>query len=185
MTIELTLLGRVAYHDQEVTSPRIRGLLALLAGDLRSGSSTTRLVNDLWPDQQPENPTKALQVLVARARAQLDAGLIATTPTGYRLALRADQVDAAAVLQRAAAAARAARAGDHAAALAQAEEGLALWGGAAETDPVPDDPMPDDPVPGDPVAMLRAGRASTHRSVVRVRALSLARLGRCSEAVGP
>jgi hypothetical protein len=68
VTIELTLLERVAHRGQEVTNPRLRGLLALLAGDLRGGARTTRLVNELWPDQQPENPTKALQFLVARAR---------------------------------------------------------------------------------------------------------------------
>ena len=32
VTVELTLLSRVAYRDQEVTGPRLRGLLALLAG---------------------------------------------------------------------------------------------------------------------------------------------------------
>ena len=34
--VELTLLSRVA-SDQEITGPRLRGLLALLAGDLRTG----------------------------------------------------------------------------------------------------------------------------------------------------
>jgi predicted ATPase/DNA-binding SARP family transcriptional activator len=180
VTIELTLLARVAYHGQELTSPRLRGLLALLAGDLRTGCSSTRLVNELWPDRQPENPTKALQILVARARARLGAGLIATTPTGYRLALGEDQVDAAAVLRGTAAAAGSSRAGDHAAALARAEEGLALWAGIADAAAVLDDLVPDDPV-----STLRAERASTYRALQRVRALSLARLGRCGEAVEP
>jgi hypothetical protein len=60
----------VAFRDREITSPRLRDLLALLAGDLRTGCSTARLVDGLWPDQQPENPAKALQVLVSRARAR-------------------------------------------------------------------------------------------------------------------
>jgi DNA-binding SARP family transcriptional activator len=126
---ELTLLSRVAYRDQEITGPRLRGLLALLAGDLRTGCSTARLVEGLWPDEQPESPAKALQVLVSHARAQLGSGVIARTPTGYRLCLSEDQVDASAVLLSAAASARHSRAGDHAAALAHAEAGLALWGG--------------------------------------------------------
>ena len=42
--VELTLLSRVAYRDQEITGPRLRGLLALLADDLRTGCSTARLV---------------------------------------------------------------------------------------------------------------------------------------------
>ena len=60
--VELTLLSRVAYRDQEITGPRLRGLLALLAGDLRTGCSTARLVEGLWPDELPEHPSKALQV---------------------------------------------------------------------------------------------------------------------------
>ncbi|HEV2782542.1 MAG TPA: BTAD domain-containing putative transcriptional regulator [Actinophytocola sp.] len=176
MTTELALLSRVSYRDREITSPRLRGLLALLAGDLRTGASTARLVDGLWPDEQPENPTKALQILVSRARAQLGAEVIVTTPTGYRLALGEDQVDASAVLLSAAASARSSRAGDHAAALAHAEAGLALWNGAtADGAGTPDDP----------VSQLRLERAATHRSLLRARALALSRLGRRDEAVEP
>ena len=126
MTTELTLLSRVAYRDQEVAGPRLRGLLALLAGDLRRGASTARLVEGLWPVEQPEHPAKALQVVVSRARAQLGADAIASTATGYRLSLAENQVDASTVLLRAAAAARHAQAGDHAAALTETEAGLTL-----------------------------------------------------------
>jgi DNA-binding SARP family transcriptional activator len=129
VTTELVLLPRVSYHEQEITGPRLRGLLGLLAGDLRSGCSTARLVEGLWPDGRPENPTKALQVLVSRVRAQLGSDVIVSTATGYRLSLSENQVDTAAVLLRAAASARYAGAGDHAAALGHAEAGLALWEG--------------------------------------------------------
>jgi predicted ATPase/DNA-binding SARP family transcriptional activator len=172
VTTELTLLSRVAYRDQEINGPRLRGLLALLAGDLRTGCSTGRLVGELWPDEQPENPAKALQILVSRARAQLGSDVIARTPTGYRLTLSEDQVDTSAVLLSASASAQRSRAGDHAAALAHAEAGLALWEGAAGGNAVLDDP----------VSALRAERASTYRSLVRARALALARLGRHAEA---
>jgi predicted ATPase/DNA-binding SARP family transcriptional activator/tetratricopeptide (TPR) repeat protein len=173
VTTELTLLSRVAFRGREITSRRVRGLLALLAGDLRAGVSSRRLVEGLWPDEQPEHPAKALQVVVSRARAQMGADVIASTPTGYRLALDEEQVDAAAVLRRASASARCAQAGDHAAALAHAEAGLALWEEDGDADP------------GDPVAALRAERSSTHRSLVRARALALSRLGRHAEAAGP
>jgi predicted ATPase/DNA-binding SARP family transcriptional activator len=173
VTIELTLLARVAYRGTEITSRRLGGLLALLAGDLRTGASTARLVAGLWPEQQPENPTKAVQVLVSRARSQLGPDVIASTPTGYRLALGEDRVDASALLLSAAASVRHAAAGDHAAALAHAEAGLALWDGAAGQDAVADDP----------VLALRAERAPARRSLVRARALALARLGRPGEAV--
>jgi hypothetical protein len=175
VTPELTLLSRVAYRGREVTGPRPRGLLALLAGDLRSGGSTARLVEGLWPEEQPEHPAKALQVIVSRTRAQLGADVIASTSTGYRLSLADDQVDASAVLLRAAAAARHAQAGDHPA-LAEAEAGLALWDGA---------PDGTDAGPDDPVAALRAERASTYLSLARARALALASLGRHAEAAGP
>jgi predicted ATPase/DNA-binding SARP family transcriptional activator len=175
VTVELTLLSRVAYRDQEVTGSRLRGLLALLAGDLRTGCSTARLVDGLWPDEQPENPTKALQVLVSRARAQLGADVIASTPTGYRLALGEDQVDTSSVLLSASASARHSRANDHEAVLAHAEAGLALYEAAERADTGFDDP----------VSALRAERASTYRSLVRARALALSRLGRHAEAVEP
>lgn len=175
MTIELTLLPRVAHRGQEVTAPRLRGLLALLAADLRAGRGTERLVAGLWPDALPERPGKALQVLVSRARAQLGADVIASTPTGYRLALTEDQVDSSLLLLHAAASSARARAGDHAGVLAAAEAGLALWEGA----------------PGeaagstDPVDALRAERAPARAALVRARALALARLGRHAEAAGP
>ncbi|UIX33225.1 ATP-binding protein [Streptomyces sp. GQFP] len=175
MTIALTLLPRVAHRGQEVTAPRLRALLALLAGDPRTGCSTERLVAGLWPDELPERPGKALQVLVSRARAQLGADLLASTPTGYRLALPEDQVDSSALLLHAAASADRARAGDHAGSLAAAEAGLALWEGTPDPDGGDDDP----------VAALRAERAPVHRALVRARALALGRLGRHSEAAGP
>jgi predicted ATPase/DNA-binding SARP family transcriptional activator len=175
VTVELALLSRVAYRGQEITGRRLRGLLALLAGDLRRGCGTARLVEGLWPDERPEHPAKALQVVVSRARAQLGADLIASTPTGYRLTLGEDQVDASAVRLSAAASAQRARAGDHAAALASAEAGLALWEGSPGGDAGLDDPL----------AVLRAERASTYRSLARARALALARLGRHAEAAEP
>jgi predicted ATPase/DNA-binding SARP family transcriptional activator len=175
VTTELTLLSRVSYRGQEIAGPRMRGLLALLAADLRTGCSTAGLVAGLWPDGQPENPVKALQVLVSRARAQLGSGIIASSPAGYRLSLSADHVDASAVLLSASASARHSRAGDHAAALAHADAGLALWDGAVGGGTVLDDPL----------SALRAERASTYRSLVRARALALSRLGRHGEAVEP
>ncbi|GAA2606178.1 hypothetical protein GCM10010304_65580 [Streptomyces roseoviolaceus] len=175
MTTDLTLLPRVAYRGQEVTAPRLRNLLALLAGDLRTGCSTDRLVAGLWPDALPERPGKAVQVLVSRARAQLGADVIASTPTGYRLTLAEDQVDSSALLRHAAAGADRARAGDHAGSLAAAEAGLALWEGT----PVEADDTDD------PLAALRTERAPVRGALVRARALALARLGRHAEAAGP
>ncbi|PSL43520.1 putative ATPase [Saccharothrix carnea] len=166
----------MSFRGREIAGPRLRGLVALLAADLRTGCGTGRLVDGLWPDGQPENPPKAVQILVSRARSRFGADVIARTPTGYRLALAEDQVDSSAVLIRAAAAARCSRAGDHAAALSHADAGLALWGDAG--------PGADDDA-DDPVTALRAERRATHRALVRARALALARLDRPAEAVDP
>ncbi|MFH8612879.1 ATP-binding protein [Streptomyces sp. NPDC018029] len=175
MPIDLTLLPRVAHRGREVTAPRLRALLALLAAEPRTGCGVERLVAGLWPDALPERPGKALQVLVSRARAQLGADVVVSTPTGYRLGLAEDRIDSSALLLHAAASTERARAGDHAGSLAAAEAGLALWEGT------PDGADGTD----DPVAALRAERAPTHGTLVRARALALARLGRHAEAAEP
>ncbi|RGD56837.1 AfsR/SARP family transcriptional regulator [Kitasatospora xanthocidica] len=174
MTIELRVLSTVSCRGEEVTAPGLRGLLALLAGEVRAGCGRGRLVDGLWPEGRPERPEKALQVLVSRARAKFGAELIASTPTGYRLGLGEERVDASAVLLHAAACAEKARAGDHAGALAEAEAGLELWDG---------DSAPAEPEGTDPVSALRAERARTHRVLRRARALALARTGRHAAAV--
>jgi len=125
VTVELALLSRVSYGSLEITGSRLRGLLALLAGDPHVGCSASRLVDALWPDEQPEHPGKALQVLVSRARARLGPGVIVSTPGGYRLSLREDQIDASAVLLSTSESEKRSRAGDHLAALGHAEAGLA------------------------------------------------------------
>ncbi|MGW5054884.1 AfsR/SARP family transcriptional regulator [Actinokineospora sp. NPDC004072] len=170
MSPDLVLLPRVSYRDREITGGRLRDLLALLAADLRAGCGTQRLIDQLWPDEQPGNPAKAVQILVSRARSQLGPDLIVRTPTGYRLTIAAELVDSSALLGCAAAAAQAARAGDHAGALAHAAAGLALWDGSgAEGD--------------GPLSALRAERTPVHRSLVRAHALALSRLDRHAEAL--
>src|ERR1700683_41749 len=109
----------------------LQGLLALLPEDPHLGCSTSLLVDGLWPDEQPEHPAKALQILVSRARARLGPGVIVSTPGGYRLSLREDQIDASAVLLSASESEKRSRAGDHLAALRHAEAGLALCEGAS------------------------------------------------------
>ncbi len=175
MTVELALLSRVSYGSLEITGSRLRGLLALLAEDLRGGCGTARLVEALWPDEQPEHPLKALQVLVSRTRARLGPGIIVSTPGGYRLSLREDQVDASLLLLSASESERRSRAGDHLAALGHAETGLALCDGAAEWDAGD----------GHPLSALRAARIPAYRSLLRARALALSRLGRRAEAAAP
>ena len=175
MTVELTLLSRVSYGGLEITGSRLPSLLALLAQDPHAGCSTSRLVDALWPVDQPEHPVKALQVLVSRARARLGAAVVVSTPGGYRLSLRDDQIDASAILLSALESEKRSRAGDHLAALGHAEAGLALCDGAADWGAGDDQPL----------AALRAARVPAYRSLLRARALALSRLGRRTEAAAP
>jgi predicted ATPase/DNA-binding SARP family transcriptional activator len=175
VTVELALLSRVSYRSLEITGSRLQGLLALLAEDPHAGCSTSRLVDALWPDEQPEHPFKALQVLVSRARARLGPGVIVSTPVGYRLSLRDDQIDASAVLLSVSESEKRSRAGDHLGALGHAEAGLALCDGAAGWDAGD----------GDPLSALRAARVPAYRSLLRARALALSRLGRRADAAAP
>jgi predicted ATPase/DNA-binding SARP family transcriptional activator len=176
VTVELALLSRVCFRGVQITGSRLCGLLALLAEEPRTGCSTTRLVDALWPEEQPQHPAKALQILVSRARARLGADSIASTPMGYRLTLAEEQIDASAVLLRAETSQRRARDGDQSAALAEAEAGLALcaglesWDGGTGTGPLD---------------QLRVARMPAYRSLLRARALALSRLGRRDEAIGP
>ncbi|WP_237774155.1 ATP-binding protein [Actinosynnema sp. ALI-1.44] len=169
---ELILLPEVSFRGRRINGARMIGLLALLANDLRSGCTTARLVDGLWPDRQPEHPTNAVQVLVSRARALLGTDTIANTPTGYRLALPDIAVDASLVRFSAHTGSRKSRAGDHVAALAHADTGLACW-----REP------PTAQHGDDPLSALRAERALTYHALVRLRAVSLSRLGRCAEAM--
>jgi predicted ATPase/DNA-binding SARP family transcriptional activator len=175
VSTDLVLLPRVSYRGKDITGPRMRNLFALLAADLRTGRSASRLTQELWWDERPENPAKALQILVSRARSQLGADLISSTPNGYRLSLNEDQVDASAVLLTGSASAQCLRNGDYAAALDHAESGLARWADAAL----------DDPEPTDPLSTLRAERMTTYRSLFRTRALALSRLGHYADALEP
>ncbi|MFE7131053.1 ATP-binding protein [Streptomyces sp. NPDC057638] len=149
MTIELAVLTTVSYQGRDITAPRLRSLIALLARDLRTGCGTARLIEELWPDERPGNPAKALQILVSRARARLGADTLVSTPTGYRLALGAERVDAAAVLLHSTASAEKSRAGDHAGSVAEAEAGLELWGRAEHSGAeAPGAEHPEDRDPG-------------------------------------
>lgn len=170
---ELILLSGITFRGNEISGPRVHALLALLAADLRTGCGTGRLIEGLWPETRPEHPAKAVQILISRARGQLGAEVIASTPTGYRLALAEHQVDAAAVLGHAATASQALRTGAHPAALAAAEAGIALCQGVERADGE------------DPLSRLRADRAATAAELTRIRALALARLDRFAEAIGP
>lgn len=91
--IRLRLVDRVTWEDESLPGERVAALLATLVLE-RGGVSDARLVEEVWPDVLPAKPVKALQVLVSRVRAATDPGLVERDPGGYRLGLRAGEVDA-------------------------------------------------------------------------------------------
>ncbi|TMR25625.1 transcriptional regulator [Nonomuraea turkmeniaca] len=94
MSPSLVLLDGVRWRDVRVVGDRAQTLLAVLAMHGRAGVSDERLVEELWPDEAPTNPTKALQVVVSRTRTATCADVVVRISRGYRLGLATDQVDA-------------------------------------------------------------------------------------------
>ncbi|MGY2877086.1 putative ATPase/DNA-binding SARP family transcriptional activator [Marmoricola sp. URHA0025 HA25] len=92
MPIVLSLLDGVRWQGEPVVGERPGALLAALASCRAVASE--RLVEQVWSDDPPANPAKALQVLVSRVRATCGADSVVLAGEGYRLGLAADQVDA-------------------------------------------------------------------------------------------
>ena len=91
--MRLHLLDDVTWDGHPVPGERTHALLRALADAGQRGVSDGALIEELWPDEAPANPTKALQVVVSRARAATSAEAIERTERGYRLALPVEDVD--------------------------------------------------------------------------------------------
>lgn len=89
----LRLIDDVTWDSIPVTGERIRSLLRLLADAGPRGLASSSLITAIWPDSPPTHPTKALQILVSRARTLASAEAIARTESGYRLNLADEDVD--------------------------------------------------------------------------------------------
>ena len=87
-TLEVVVDGRTL----PVGGQSERSLLATLACSAGRVVGVDRLVDDLWGEELPANPTNALQVRVSKLRRQL-GGRIRTEPGGYRLEVEPDDVD--------------------------------------------------------------------------------------------
>ena len=128
MPIDLRLLDGVRWRERALAGERVQALLAALT---LSGHTVTaeRLAAEVWGDDEPANPVKALQVLVSRARSVMGPQALVTDEGGYRLRIPDDRVDAhrlRALVDRA----RKLLAEDPAAAGEAAREALALGAGA-------------------------------------------------------
>lgn len=90
----LRVLDEVTWDGAPVPGERTHALLRALVSAGSRGLSEGALVDEVWADDTPANPAKALQVVVSRARSATGADAIERTARGYRLSLRDDEVDA-------------------------------------------------------------------------------------------
>ena len=169
MPTALTLLDAVTWQGQAVPGERVAALLAALAAR-PEGVSDSRLIELIWADDEPANPTKALQVLVSRARAALGSNAVERYDGGYRLGVPADDVDALLLRRLTKEAGLALEGGDptRAADLAGRAAGLEVSSSGEDHGPLAD---------------LRHDAAGDQRRASRVLGLALAAAGRDLEAL--
>ncbi|MFD0888927.1 transcriptional regulator, partial [Streptosporangium algeriense] len=108
----LTLLDGVRWEGRPLAGDRAHALLAVLVLHGRTGVSDDHLVRELWCEEPPANPVKALQVVVSRTRSATSPDVVVRTARGYRLGLSTEQVDARLLADLAGRAARALSEGD-------------------------------------------------------------------------
>ncbi|MEV7283205.1 BTAD domain-containing putative transcriptional regulator [Streptomyces sp. NPDC093252] len=99
------VLGETAVWDGagvpvRVPELKVRALLASLLAHAGRPVATARLIDDLWGDEPPGNPARALQAKVSQLRAALDSAepgareLVVTRAPGYALTLTPGSLDA-------------------------------------------------------------------------------------------
>ncbi|MEU4548007.1 BTAD domain-containing putative transcriptional regulator [Nonomuraea dietziae] len=138
--MRIEVLGPVlAYADDgapiDLGGTRVRALLARLALAAGEVVSVDALLNALWSDRASGDTVNALHALVHRLRKALgEAGVVERVAGGYRLHVRAEQVNAARFEELAKRGSRELAAGDVQRAASLLEEALALWRGEALAD---------------------------------------------------
>jgi predicted ATPase/DNA-binding SARP family transcriptional activator len=116
---------------------KVRALLASLLVDPARPVAMHRLIDDLWGEEPPGNPTRALQAKVSQLRRVLDEAepggreLVVSRAPGYQLALVDGTLDAQRFTVRAA---RARAEPDPGARAALLTDALAMWRGPAFAD---------------------------------------------------
>lgn len=133
-TSALTVLDGVRWHGDEVVGARSQRLLAVLTAAAPHAVPASRLVEEVWSDERPDHPDKALQVLVSRTRSRTAPEVVERTAAGYRIGLEPGDVDALELSRLVAEARAAAAAGDQDLARVCAEAALAIPVGDAPDD---------------------------------------------------
>ena len=91
---ELTLLDGVRWQGTPVAGGRAHALLAALVLAAPRTVTAADLVEQVWAEDEPSHPDKALQVLVSRVRSNTAPDVVHHQGNGYHIGLRPDQVDA-------------------------------------------------------------------------------------------
>ena len=140
MALQIAILGvvepRVDGVVVGVPPGKQRALLTLLALRAPYPVSAESAADALWPRAAPAEAMRSLQVTVSRLRRSLGAvgSAVETVPSGYRLAVEPDAIDARR-FETLVGSGRAARLeGDGATARRLLDEALALWRGPALAD---------------------------------------------------
>lgn len=130
----IQVLGPLAVDGSGRFGPRDRAVLLALA--VRQGGSVTadELVDAVWGAQPPASAHKNLQSCVVRLRKALGPDAIDTTQDGYRLAVPADDLDAAQFEAQVNRARDLLALGEADRVVFQLERALALWRGPAFAD---------------------------------------------------
>jgi predicted ATPase/DNA-binding SARP family transcriptional activator len=177
--MEVRMLGplEVIADDGSIATPaglKERVLLAVLAL-ARGPVPGDRLVDVLWGEDPPGNPSNALQARVSALRRSLGrSDAVVLDPAGYALDVEPDQVDARQFEALTAEARRAAERGAPGQAIASFEKALSLWRGDALADFVYEDFALAD------IARLEDARLSAQEDRLQL----LVDHGRAEEAVG-
>ncbi|MFJ3668135.1 BTAD domain-containing putative transcriptional regulator [Streptomyces sp. NPDC090106] len=150
--------------------PRVRALLTALALRPDTVTTPTTLIDEVWPDDPPQDAPAALQALVGRLRRALGRTAVASAPGGYRLTATRDDIDLYVFERLVAEGTAALRAGDARTAARTLDEALALWRGPALAD------LPDRTAPATRPEAL-------HLEATRTRAEARLTLGQAREAV--
>src|SRR5947208_536758 len=96
--MEIRLLGELEVVGDDgsavaLRGAKLRGLFALLALHRGESVGVERLIDALWGEELPGNPTNALQALVANLRRAVGAAAVTTTDSGYGLVVAPDDID--------------------------------------------------------------------------------------------
>jgi predicted ATPase/DNA-binding SARP family transcriptional activator len=142
VSVRLTLLDGVRWDGAPVVGERSKALLAALVRAGGRAVRADRLVEEIWGDDEPVNPAKALQVVVSRTRAATVPDAVVRDGEGYRLGLEPGAIDATR-LAALTAESRAALASDPAVAAEKARGALALGASLTAADPDDDGPLAD------------------------------------------